>query len=71
MAQAQAFPLHQPTGDLEGLPPRHALRPLWLRVLASLRAPDPGIKPADLHVPSRVWRRNSALLMSLYDRSHS
>lgn len=42
------------------------------RLLASVRrvyqAPDVGEKPRNLHVSQRAWRRNSALLMSLYEQ---
>lgn len=67
---AQVFPLPPVHTDLgPQAVERRAAGRFWRRLLVGLRAPDPGIKPADLHVPSRVWRRNSALLMSFYQHN--
>lgn len=38
------------------------------RLLAAWRGPDGGRKPRGLRVPDRCWRRNSALIMSLYEQ---
>ncbi len=48
-------------------PGRMLARAFWKRLLLSHHIPDPGQMPGHLHVPSRVWKRHSSLLMSLYD----
>ena len=41
-------------------------RGLWYKLQPPV-APNPGLMPAELRVSKRAWRRNSAMLMSLYD----
>lgn len=51
------------------LPRLSASRPPVLRpLLKAYRVPDSGSKPLGLRVSDCSWRRNSALIMSLYEQ---
>ncbi len=60
------------SADKHTLAPTPVLARFGWRLLASMRsglsAPDAGKKPRELRVSQRAWKRNSALLMSLYQR---
>ncbi|HYQ72186.1 MAG TPA: hypothetical protein VET88_09700 [Gammaproteobacteria bacterium] len=45
---------------------QHALRRFGV-LLAGLRQPQAGEQPDWAHVPNRVWRRHSMLLVSLHE----
>ncbi len=41
-------------------------RNLWHKAQLPI-APNPGLMPVELRVSKRAWRRNSAMLMCLYE----
>ena len=57
----------RPANVLSDELPRISL-PRLRKWLKHFRVPSAGVPPHGLHVSSRGWKRNSALLMSLYDR---
>jgi hypothetical protein len=43
----------------------------WLQSLVERHSPQPcSARPLGLHLPERVWRRHSALLMCLQERAY-
>jgi hypothetical protein len=37
-------------------------------LIGNCRAPDTGVPPHGMHISRRGWKRNSALVMSLYEQ---